>query len=177
MRTLHAGELVLEPQAAAHAPAMFAVLSDPALYEFENEPPESEAWLAERFRRLESRRSPDGRELWLNWVVRMPAGEPAGYVQATVRPGEIAQVAYVFGSRHWGRGHATASVRAMLAEVRREHGVAEFFATLKRANERSRRLLERLGFAPVDGAPAHRLAPGPGEMLMRRAADAPGLEP
>jgi len=177
MRTLRAGELVLEPQSAGHAAEMFDVLSDPALYEFENEPPASEAWLAERFRRLESRRSPDGRELWLNWVVRLPEGPLAGYVQATVRPGEIAQVAYVFGSRYWGRGLATAAVRAMLAEVRREHGVGEFFATLQRANERSRRLLQRLDFTPVDGAPSHRLALRPGEMLMRRPAGLPGLDP
>lgn len=173
MRTLRAGDLVLEPQVEAHAAEMFAVLSDPAIYEFENEPPASEAWLAERFRRLETRRSPDGRERWLNWVVRLPSGEAAGYVQATVRPGELAQVAYVFASRHWGRGLASAAVRAMLEEVRLAHGVAWFYATLQRANVRSRRLLERLGFAEAAGAPPRGLAPGPGEMLMRRPA-APG---
>jgi hypothetical protein len=87
VRTIRAGDLVLEPQVEAHAAEMFAVLSDPAIYEFENESPPSEARLAGRFRRLESRRSPDGRERWLNWVVRLPSGELAGYVQAMVRPG------------------------------------------------------------------------------------------
>jgi hypothetical protein len=45
---LRAGALVLEPQVAAHAAEMFRVLGDPAIYEFENAPPESEAWLARR---------------------------------------------------------------------------------------------------------------------------------
>lgn len=42
---------MLEPQVAAHASEMFDVLSDPAIYEFENEPPPSEAWLVERYAR------------------------------------------------------------------------------------------------------------------------------
>ena len=177
MRTLHAGDLVLEPQSVEHAAEMFAVLSDPAIYEFENAPPASAAWLAGRFRRLESRRSPHGRELWLNWVVRVPTGELAGYVQATVRPGEHAQVAYEFTSRFWGRGIASAAVRAMLAEVAREHGVAGFFATLKQTNWRSARLLERLGFTAVDDAPPHGLALEPDERLMRLQAGPPAAAP
>jgi hypothetical protein len=54
---------------------MFAVLCDPAIYEFENEPPPSVEWLRARFAKLESRRSPDGEEQWLNWVVRLPSSE------------------------------------------------------------------------------------------------------
>ena len=70
----------LEPQVEAHAAAMYGVLSDPAIYEFENEPPQSLQWLTERFRRLERRRSPDGAEQWLNLVIRLPDGALAGYV-------------------------------------------------------------------------------------------------
>ena len=42
---------VLEPQVAAHAEAMFVVLSDPAIYAYENAPPESLEWLRKRFER------------------------------------------------------------------------------------------------------------------------------
>ena len=38
MRTLHSARLRLEPQTALHAPAMFKVLSDPAIYTYENQP-------------------------------------------------------------------------------------------------------------------------------------------
>ena len=44
MRTVRTERLVLEPQTASHAEEMFEVLSEPAIYEFENEPPRSLAW-------------------------------------------------------------------------------------------------------------------------------------
>ena len=57
MRVIKATSLSLEPQTTLHAEEMFVVLSDPAIYEYENEPPRSLAWLRERFAKLESRRS------------------------------------------------------------------------------------------------------------------------
>ena len=47
--------LPLEPLIAAHAHEMFSVLSDPAIYGFENEAPTSEEWLARRYEQLEQR--------------------------------------------------------------------------------------------------------------------------
>ena len=49
MRTISAPAIVLEPLTEGHAPEMFAVLSDPAIYEFENRPPASLEALASRF--------------------------------------------------------------------------------------------------------------------------------
>src|SRR5215471_10097410 len=103
MRAIVTSGLSLEPQTAAHADEMFVVLSDPAIYEFENEPPASQEWLRQRFSRLESRRSSDGREQWLNWVIRLPTAELAGYVQATVRDDGCAAIAYELASAYWGR--------------------------------------------------------------------------
>src|SRR4051794_37991163 len=107
MRSIEAPGLALEPQVAAHAPEMFALLCDDALYEFENEAPESLQWLQARFQRLEGRRSPDGSQQWLNWVIRMRSGELAGYVQATVHADGRAALAYVLGSGFWGQGIAS----------------------------------------------------------------------
>ena len=90
MRTLQTPRCTLEPQLQAHAAEMFEVLTDPALYEVENEPPPSVQWLAERYRRLETRGPDDGSEQWLNWVVRLPSGALVGYVQATVPPSAVA---------------------------------------------------------------------------------------
>jgi RimJ/RimL family protein N-acetyltransferase len=141
--------LTLEPQTAAHAEEMFALLSDAALYRYENQPPPSLEWLRERFTKLESRRSPDGRQRWLNWVIRLPGGELAGYVQATVHEDGRAAIAYVLGAKYWGRGLATEAVRAMIGELVRHHGVSNLTAVFKRDNLPSRRLLERLGFSPA----------------------------
>ena len=110
MNTLHAGTLILEPQTVAHAEVMFRVLSDPAIYEFVNEPPRSVGWLRDRYRRLETRRSPEGDEHWLNWVIRLPDGELAGYVQASAQVDGHADIAYVLSSEHWGESFARRSV-------------------------------------------------------------------
>jgi len=78
MKLLVTDRCTLEPQVEAHAAEMFLVLSDPAIYAFENEPPPSLQWLQARLRRLEARQSPDGSQRWLNWVLRLPAGGLAG---------------------------------------------------------------------------------------------------
>jgi RimJ/RimL family protein N-acetyltransferase len=171
MRTLAAERLTLEPQTAAHADEMFVVLGDPAIYEFENEPPRSPEWLRERFARLETRRSPDGREQWLNWVVRLPASGLIGYVQATVRANGEAAVAYELASAHWGRGYAREAILAMIAELAAHHGVRRLTAVFKRGNARSRRLLERLDFASASAAGHAEHGIPADEVLMQRDVD------
>jgi len=166
MRTVSTERLVLEPQAAAHAEEMFEVLSEPAIYEYENEPPRSPAWLRERFTKLETRRSADGTEHWLNWVIRIPTSELIGYVQATVYPDGRAAIAYELASRFWGRGLAQAAVRAMIPALKEDYGARWLFAVFKRRNHRSQRLLERLGFSPATPALHAELHAEPDEMLM-----------
>lgn len=172
MRILRTASLTLEPQTAAHAAEMYAVLADPAIYEFENSPPVSEQWLAERYRKLESRRSGDGAEHWLNWVIRLADGALAGYVQATVLPDAASLVAYELGSRYWRRGIGRAAVSAMLDELEDAYAVRLHAAVLKAANFRSRALLDNLGFRPGDGAARARFGAAPDEALMVRPARA-----
>ncbi len=168
MRTLHTPRLQLEPQTASHAQAMFEVLGDPAIYRFENAPPVSIEALRERYTKLETRRSGDGREQWLNWVLRRHGGDLIGYVQATVQADSQAFVAYELASAHWGRGLAHEAVTAMLGELVAQYGVHTLWAVFKRANARSRRLLERLGFVAADAADVLRLAIDADEDLMRQ---------
>lgn len=173
MNTLQAGHLVLEPLVAAHAAAMYAVLSDPAIYEFENAPPESVEWLERRYRRLESRASADGSQHWLNWVVRLPDGQLAGTVQATVVPGSHALVAYELASAHWRQGIGRLAVGRVLDELAAAYAVRRVAAVLKARNFRSAALLRSLGFSlqPLPGmAP---LRHDPDEIVMVRAVDGP----
>lgn len=146
---------VLEPLVAAHAEEMFEVLSDPAIYEFENEPPASVDVLRDRYRRLEARRSSDGRQVWLNWVLRLPDGHLAGHVQATLLQDGSAYIAYELGSRYWRRGMGSCAVGAMLAELKSQYAVSLAVAVLKAQNHRSRGLLQKLSFqraSPEDEA-------------------------
>ena len=168
MRVIETARCRLEPQVVAHAEPMFAVLGDPAIYEFENEPPPSLEWLQERFAKLESRRSPDGNEKWLNWVVRLATSEFIGYVQATVRADGSAAIAYELASAYWGRGLGHEAVQAMIDELVGHYRVLSLTAVLKRKNFRSRRLLERLGFAVGTPELRARLHVEDDELLMSR---------
>lgn len=170
MRTIQLGVLALEPQTAAHAAEMFEVLGDPAIYEFENAPPASLEWLRTRFEKLESRRSGDGREQWLNWVIRVPPAELIGYVQATVRMDGSAGIAYELCSAYWGRGLARAAVAAMMDELATQYRVTLFTAVAKRPNFRSTRLLERLGFTPGSEKLRAQLGVEGDEVLLCRSA-------
>ena len=167
MRVITTAGLILEPQTRAHAEEMFVVLSDPAIYEYENRPPQSLEWLRERFTKLESRRSTDGTEQWLNWVIRLPSSELAGYVQATVHA-DRAAIAYELSSGYWRRGLAQQAVQAMLTELGSHYHVSRVTAVLKPDNKRSRRLLERLGFEPAAPEIHTKYDVEPGELLMWR---------
>jgi RimJ/RimL family protein N-acetyltransferase len=168
MRVVETEALTLEPQIAAHATEMFVVLSDPAIYAHENQPPSSLEWLRTRFAKLETRLSADGREQWLNWVIRLPNSELIGYVQATIHPDGRAAIAYELSSAYWGRGLGCLAVKAMISELADHYRVRSVSAVLVRANLRSRRLLERLDFslASAEQHASHRVATS--EILMRR---------
>ena len=172
-RPLFTPRLLLEPQVPAHAPAMFPLLCDPALYQFENAAPSSEAWLTQRFDRLATRQSPDGREHWLNWVLRRRDDAAViGFVQATVRADGRALVAYLLGSPYWGQGLAAEAVQAMLTDLAEAWQVTQALAVFKRNNLRSRSLLLRLGFGEAGtglaSLAAAGLGPGPDEDLLVR---------
>jgi len=173
MRCIDTADLTLEPQLAAHAEAMFAVLSDPAIYEYENAPPASLECLRTRYAKLESRCSVDGQQQWLNWVVRSVSGELMGYVQATVLADGSALIAYEFASAYWGRGFASQAVTAMMAELASHYQTREFWALLKRENHRSVRLLQRLEFALASNEERVAHAAAIDEALMHRLAEKP----
>jgi len=149
MRILATPRLTLEPQVVAHAEELFAALSDPAIYEYENQPPRSADWLRQRLAKLEARQSTDGREQWLNWAVRPHGAKLVGYVQATIFADGHAMIAYELASSHWGLGLASEATGAMVAELRDRYDVRVVMAVFKKPNHRSRRLLERLGFMPA----------------------------
>jgi RimJ/RimL family protein N-acetyltransferase len=167
MRVIETGSLTLEPQTAAHAEEMFAVLSDPAIYEYENEPPPSLESLRARFTRLESRLSANGKEQWLNWVI-LPTSELIGYVHATVDPTDRAAIAYELSSAYWGRGLTRQAVQAMISELGQRYQIRELTAVFKRKNLRSMRLLERLGFTPASVERHRKHQVEPGELLIQR---------
>ncbi|MGS0756245.1 GNAT family N-acetyltransferase [Roseateles sp. GG27B] len=150
MKTIATDLCILQPQAVSHADEMYKVLSDPAIYEFENGPPPSEEWLRTRFKKLESGKSPDGTQHWLNWVIRLANGELAGYVQATALQGGSCYVAYELASKHWRKGLGRSAVTAMLDELASTYLVRQAVAVLKAKNFRSHALLLSIGFTAAN---------------------------
>jgi RimJ/RimL family protein N-acetyltransferase len=110
----------LEPLAVAHVAELAPLLDDAGLHEFTGGAPLSAAALAARFARLAVRRSPDGDQLWGNWVLRVRAtGAVAGMVQATLPAGGPgagpAEVAWVVVRAAQGRGYAKEAARSVVA--------------------------------------------------------------
>jgi [ribosomal protein S5]-alanine N-acetyltransferase len=170
MQTLHTPRLVLEPRVAAHADALYPLLADPRQREFHDDDPVSLEALRERFRKGESRRSPDGRQQWLNWALVLRGGDAnaIGFVQATVREDHRAWVAYAVATALWGQGLATEAVRAMIEHLISHHDVTQCMATVDQRNQRSWRLLERLGFVRADAAQTAEMEIQAGDWLYLR---------
>ncbi|HEY3188948.1 MAG TPA: GNAT family N-acetyltransferase [Solirubrobacteraceae bacterium] len=105
--------------------------------------------LRRRFVAWESRRSPDGEEAWLNWVVRHRADRRAlGWVQATVR-GTAASVAYALLPAERGAGAASDAIRALTAWLRATLDIGEVTASIAQENAASARVAHAAGFAPT----------------------------
>jgi ribosomal-protein-alanine N-acetyltransferase len=162
-------QVTLEARTAAHAEELYAILSDPVLYAFiEEDPPASLDAFRRRLAATESRKSPDGSEHWLNWVVRDMDGRAAGYVQATARDSGPIDVAYVIGRAFWGRGIATAAVARMLDLLAAEFGGRDFALVAERRNLGSIGVARRLGFSEASPEAAARRNLPATDVLMTR---------
>ncbi|MGI4856428.1 MAG: GNAT family N-acetyltransferase [Janthinobacterium lividum] len=147
---------VLRPLKTSDAGRMFDGLNDPASYAFTPDTPFPDvAALAERYARLERRRSPDLREVWLNWTIGAETTDQLfGYVQLTVKPVERrALVAYFVFPAHRRQGMAAEAVAAALKEAVDGFALSRVDAEIDTRNLASIRTIERLGFERVRVVP------------------------
>ena len=144
--------LDLEPLAVTHAAELAPLLDDASLHEFTGGAPLPAAALAARYARLAARRSPDGGQLWGNWVVRIRAtGAAAGIMQATLPAGGPAagpaEVAWVVVRAAQGRGYAKEAARSLVA-VLQEAGWT-VVAHIHPGHLASQRVARAAGLAPT----------------------------
>ena len=83
--------LVLEPVTEGHAEELCDLFCDPDLHSFVPFVPLTLEKQRERCARWSKRRSPDGKEIWLNWVGRDKAtGKVVAHFQAGIKDAGIA---------------------------------------------------------------------------------------
>ena len=149
--SLSTERLRIEPLTADDADDLFPVLDDPALGRYTGELPldDVEA-LRARFARWQLRRSPDGTELWLNWVVRHRGDDRAiGVLQATVADGETA-IAWTIGTTFQRQGLATEAAGCLLLWLRAAIGHARIVAWIHPDHLASQAVARRIGLRPSD---------------------------
>jgi RimJ/RimL family protein N-acetyltransferase len=134
------------------------VFDDERLHRYTGGAPATADQLRDRFGRQVTGTSPDGSEIWLNWMLRRrDTGDLVGTVQATVRRsagglgnGErVAEVAWVVAVGQQHHGYAREAAAAMTAELRRR-GVHRFLAHIHPDHEASVRVARFLGLRPTD---------------------------
>ncbi|CAN5760853.1 hypothetical protein BH18ACT11_BH18ACT11_14910 [soil metagenome] len=148
---LETSRLLLEPLKPAHAAMLYENLQDERLYRFiPQDPPVSPQALKNRHVALSSRRSPDGREAWLNWAVRVRvSGDYAGTIEATVHENLEATIAYTVFVPYQRQGLAAEACGRLLAHLFEDYGVGVIAAEIDTRNVASTALVESLGFRRV----------------------------
>ena len=148
---LETPRLFLEPILPAHAPLLYEPMQEERLYRFiPQDPPASLQALEERYDFLSARRSPDGREAWLNWAVRERAsGDYAGTLEATVYGDRTAIVAYMVFVPYQRRGIAVEAGGRLVEHLLDDYRVGVVAAEIDTRNAASIALVEALGFERV----------------------------
>ena len=142
--------LDLLPSSVDDAADLFPLLKDPSLGRYTGEaPPVDVHAVRARFESWASRRSPDGSELWLNWILRRRAdGSAVGTVQATVGDGDAA-IAWTVGTAFQGRGFATEAGGALIDWLRATLNVSVIVGSIHPENVASQTAAQRVGLAPT----------------------------
>lgn len=145
--------LQLSPLMTDDANDLVDVMGDSKLYRFTGGAPPDVEELRDRFQPWATRRSPDGRERWLNWVIReRKTGMALGTLQATVRlegPKPVADVAWVLGVEAQGHGYASEAARALFTFLASK-GVREFTANIHPDHVASNRVAFAIGMQRME---------------------------
>ena len=136
---LRTERLILRRPRLADVAAMHAILSDPEAMRYWSTMPhaeaaESETWVTSTIQAIESGEADD-------FFV-----ERDGALIGKAGLWNGAEIGFLFHPRVWGRGYAQEALRAVIGHAFEARGLAQIRADADPRNERSLRLLSRLGF-------------------------------
>lgn len=142
--------LILDPIDETHAPELCDLFSDLELHHFVPFEPLTLEKQKERCARWAMRKSPDGKELWLNWLGRDKNSKiPLAHFQAGVKEDSTASIGYLVTRNFQNKGLATEGLQAVFCYLRDVLGVNEVRAWSDTRNEASHRLAKKLGMSQV----------------------------
>jgi RimJ/RimL family protein N-acetyltransferase len=147
---LETDRLLLTPMVEGDSDALYGLLKDPEIHAFTGgQPPASADDVRAKIRRRESRCSPAGDELWLNWTLRLKDDRTVvGYMQAGVTEGR-ADMAWVVGVAFQRRGFGSEASRRVLTWLRHQLQLHEVRARIHPDHIVSRRLARSVGLRPT----------------------------
>ncbi|MBC7540356.1 MAG: GNAT family N-acetyltransferase [Bacteriovorax sp.] len=148
---LNSKRLNLVPIDESHTPELFELYSDTELHHFVPfEPIPIEQW-RERCARWASRKSPDEKELWLNWLGRdKETNTVIGHFQAGVKEDGEASIGYLLAKKFHGQGFAYEGLLEVFAYLKDQLGVREARACSDTRNIASHKLAKKLGMIQVE---------------------------
>ena len=150
LANLFSERLRIEPIRSAHAERVFSSLQNPLIYTYLPEDPPTAESLQKRYDFLEKGESPDGEELWLNWVAFLgDSMTPVGTFQATLPKGEKGSFAYIVFPPFWRQGYAREMARCVISHLFKTHDQTSLYAEIDTRNLGSIRLVESLGLKRI----------------------------
>ena len=147
MPQLRTSRLSLRPLSIGDAPVMFAMMRDAETMRFWDWPAFTDPETVEEVVAAQIADMDAGNSLY--WAVCL---EPGGPVIGCCDLSEIdrhharGEVGFLFGRASWGQGYAFEAMTAIADYAFGELGLARLWARFHAGNEKSRVLLERLGF-------------------------------
>lgn len=145
--TIVSSRLLIQQLHVDHLAELATHLRHPEVYEHIGGVPSLQDFILDRERAL---RSPEASgERWLNFLVREQSSNlMLGRLEATLHD-SIAEVAFLFSPKQWGKGFALEALAWLHAEIRDTHDISSFWATTAPANTRCQSLLLRSGYQQV----------------------------
>ncbi|MCH2533151.1 MAG: GNAT family N-acetyltransferase [Bdellovibrionales bacterium] len=139
--------LLLEPLTPDHAKLLYKPFCDNELYEYIFwEPPSSEDSLLELFKKICKGKSPNGKQLWLNWAARPKHSKDySGFFEATIED-DKAMLAYYTFKPFNKMGFAKEGATGVIDYLKQNYTIKRFILEIDTRNRASVRLAESLGF-------------------------------
>ena len=145
--------LALDPLRPEDADELAVLLDDLSLHRFTGGKPSTPGEMRARLERQVRGRSPNGKEVWLNWVVREHrTGRIVGTMQATVLVEQTALIgvlAWVIASAYQGQGMATEAAHLMACWLRRQ-GIVRLRAHIHPQHDASMAVAAAIGLTPTN---------------------------